>query len=533
MPSTSSIIDVQCKVFVGNLSFFCTKENLESLFRPFGEIDGVYICKSKEGEPLYYGFVHFIDPSSAHTAIAALNNTHYRGRVLRVHQGHSSRVSRHSNEGVEILVSFLSYQVDITIDEEVLYHVFSQFGRVLDCVVKHFAEVRESANPRACRQNGYGFVTLQSIDVAQRVIHEVKSSTIPFLDHSKTNSTDSHSPVGPIIMLDCKLSRNSSIRLQTLLGNATEDKSSLASPRESGQASLGSNDSPVMTPGQPVPPSAGAYLLPIHQGAHPELYQHSSYPPSPPGHIPPIQPSFYPVPSLSSPMLVTASNGTLYTSSPNMDVALFASLPPSAMAGFAHMVPANQSQYFVNSAPPGAGTTYSISHGPQGQPPMLRHHHSQPHSLSAPRVPNGSYPAMVTYSPQISHGAPSPAMYAPQHAYQVAYGLSPTMPLASAASGSMASSQPDGHVAKDHRPSLPTSKSAPQQSPRQTYTAANDNHQGSTPSHHASPPSPRSSGERPLSGLPPPVVHHLPQHYPQQPQPTPYLQAYPPNFFHR
>lgn len=426
------------------------------------------------------------------------------------------------------MVSFLSYQVDITIDEEVLYHVFSQFGRVLDCVVKHFAEVRETANPRACRQNGYGFVTLQSIEVAQRVIHEVKSSTIPFLDHSKKNSTDGHSPVGPIIMLDCKLSRNSSTRLQTLLGNAKEGKSSpsVASPREAGHTSVGSSDSPEMTPAQP---SVGTYLLPIHQGAHPELYQHSSFPPPPPGHIP----SFYPVPSLSSPMMVTASNGALYTSSPSMDVALYASLPSSAMPGFAHMVPANQSQYFVNSAPPGSGTTYSISHGPQGQPPMLRHHHSQPHPLSAPRVPNGSYPAMVTYSPQISHGAPSPAMYAPQHAYQVPYGLSPTMPLASAASSSTPSSQPDEHVPKDHHPSLPTSKSAPQQSPRQTYTAANGNHQGSTPSHHASPTSAHASGERPSAGLPPPAVHHLPQHYPQQPQPTPYLQAYPPHFFHR
>lgn len=400
--------------------------------------------------------------------------------------------------------------------------------------MKHFAEVRDTVNPRACRQNGYGFVTLQSIDVAQRVIHEVKSSTIPFLDHNQKDATDGPSSVGPIIMLDCKLSRNSSTRLQTLLGNATEGKSSptIATSRESGQTPIGSSNSPV-TPAQSVAPSGGTYLLPIHQRALPELYPHPSYPPSLPGHIPP----FYPVPSLSSPMMVTNSNGTLYTSSPSMDVALFASMPSSTLPGFAHVVPANQSQYFVNSAP--SGTAYPMSHGAQGQPPMLGHHHSQPHPISTSRVPNGSYPTMVAYPPHISHGAPPPAMYPPQHPYQVPYGMSPTMSLASASSSpTPSSSQPDGHVMKDHHPSLSTSKSAPQQSQHQAYTAANANPQGSTTTpQHASPTSPFLSGERPSSGLPPPatavVHHHLPQHYAQQPQPTTYLQAYPPNFFHR
>lgn len=75
--------DALNKVFVGNLSFFCTRENLEGLFSPFGSIESVHLCKSKDGEPLYYGFVHFYDPTDAQKAILALNNAYFAGRLLR------------------------------------------------------------------------------------------------------------------------------------------------------------------------------------------------------------------------------------------------------------------------------------------------------------------------------------------------------------------------------------------------------------------------------------------------------------------
>lgn len=404
------------------------------------------------------------------------------------------------------MVSFLSYQTEVIIDEEVLYRVFSQFGRVVDCVVKHHEEFPD-VDARACRQNGYGFVTLNSIDAAQRVIQEVQSSTIPFLDHNKEGA-DSHSPV--IIMLDCKLSRNSSKRLQNLLGKDYEDKSSpiTASSRESEQKSVGSSDLPIVSPHQPVAPEV----------AHPDLHQHPVFPPRPSEYIPAVQVPFYPMPSLSPSTIVTSSNGTLYTSSPTIDVPPFV-FPSPAISGFAHMASASRSPYFVHAAP--SSLSYSIPEGVSG-------HSYLPHPLNIHRSPNGSFPTMFACSPR---GFPSAAMHAPQYGFQIPNGLSTSLARMHLISGvpPESSPSPDEQAMKEYHSGLSTSTSQP--TPNSAYPVANAN-QGSTT--QASSTSPVLSGEAASLALPPSAAHHFPQqHYPQQPRPAPFLQAYPPNFIHR
>jgi RNA recognition motif-containing protein len=70
-------------VFVGNLSFFCTQEQLWNLLAPFGGIRSVKICRTKAKEPLYYGFVHLTSVSAVEAAIKGLNKKLFMGRKLK------------------------------------------------------------------------------------------------------------------------------------------------------------------------------------------------------------------------------------------------------------------------------------------------------------------------------------------------------------------------------------------------------------------------------------------------------------------
>jgi RNA recognition motif-containing protein len=73
------------KVFVGNLDFSTTRQNLEGLFAPLGEIVDVAIPVDREsGRPRGFAFVTFGSSESANEAIRQLDGTDLLGRKLRV-----------------------------------------------------------------------------------------------------------------------------------------------------------------------------------------------------------------------------------------------------------------------------------------------------------------------------------------------------------------------------------------------------------------------------------------------------------------
>ena len=73
----------QRRLFVGNLSYFCSKEDLQELFGPFGSIYGIQICKSRSNDPLFYGFVHFTTIPAANAAIEGLHGQLFMGRRIK------------------------------------------------------------------------------------------------------------------------------------------------------------------------------------------------------------------------------------------------------------------------------------------------------------------------------------------------------------------------------------------------------------------------------------------------------------------
>jgi RNA recognition motif-containing protein len=71
-------------IYVGNLSFKTTKEDLEELFAPYGEVQAVNIISDREtGRSRGFGFVE-MDDAGADKAIEALNGKDVGGRNLRV-----------------------------------------------------------------------------------------------------------------------------------------------------------------------------------------------------------------------------------------------------------------------------------------------------------------------------------------------------------------------------------------------------------------------------------------------------------------
>ena len=71
-------------IYVGNLPWKTTEEEIKELFNKFGEVLSVKIIKDREtGRPRGFGFV---DMENADAAISELNGKDFGGRALRVNE---------------------------------------------------------------------------------------------------------------------------------------------------------------------------------------------------------------------------------------------------------------------------------------------------------------------------------------------------------------------------------------------------------------------------------------------------------------
>src|SRR6476620_2863633 len=74
------------KVYVGNLSFQTSENDLTDLFTQFGEVESVSIITDRDtGRSKGFGFVSMND-DGAEKAISQLNGTDFNGRALTVNE---------------------------------------------------------------------------------------------------------------------------------------------------------------------------------------------------------------------------------------------------------------------------------------------------------------------------------------------------------------------------------------------------------------------------------------------------------------
>ncbi|HPB75311.1 MAG TPA: RNA-binding protein [Chromatiaceae bacterium] len=74
-------------IYVGNLSYGVTEDELRNAFGAFGEISSVSLITDKfSGQSKGFGFVEMPNNAEADAAIKALNETPLKGRNMRVNQ---------------------------------------------------------------------------------------------------------------------------------------------------------------------------------------------------------------------------------------------------------------------------------------------------------------------------------------------------------------------------------------------------------------------------------------------------------------
>jgi len=74
-------------IYVGNLSYSVTEEELTELFAEYGEVSTVNIINDKfSGQSKGFGFIEMTKQSDAEEAIKALNESSLKGRNIKVNQ---------------------------------------------------------------------------------------------------------------------------------------------------------------------------------------------------------------------------------------------------------------------------------------------------------------------------------------------------------------------------------------------------------------------------------------------------------------
>jgi cold-inducible RNA-binding protein len=91
---------ISSKVFVGNLNFDTTREELETLFTEIGQVVDVVLPTDRmSGRPRGFAFVELSTPEAATQAIEKFDGFELGGRRLRVNEATGERTSRPGGAG--------------------------------------------------------------------------------------------------------------------------------------------------------------------------------------------------------------------------------------------------------------------------------------------------------------------------------------------------------------------------------------------------------------------------------------------------
>jgi len=87
-------------IYVGNLSYDVTEEDLKETFESFGEIESVKIIKDNySGRSKGFGFIEMPNNADAQSAINGLNEKELKGRALNVNTARPRAENRGGKRG--------------------------------------------------------------------------------------------------------------------------------------------------------------------------------------------------------------------------------------------------------------------------------------------------------------------------------------------------------------------------------------------------------------------------------------------------
>jgi RNA recognition motif-containing protein len=74
-------------IFVGNLSYQTTQDELQAAFATYGAVERVSVVTDRDtGQPRGFAFVEMTNKNEASNAIAGLNGSEMNGRALNVNE---------------------------------------------------------------------------------------------------------------------------------------------------------------------------------------------------------------------------------------------------------------------------------------------------------------------------------------------------------------------------------------------------------------------------------------------------------------
>jgi RNA recognition motif-containing protein len=88
------------KLYIGNLSYSATTEDLEALFSRVGKVESAAVVADKfSGRSKGFGFVEMADSNDAAAAIESLNDSEFQGRRIKVAEARSGDQRGNGNGG--------------------------------------------------------------------------------------------------------------------------------------------------------------------------------------------------------------------------------------------------------------------------------------------------------------------------------------------------------------------------------------------------------------------------------------------------
>src|SRR6266404_1767031 len=96
-------------IFVGNLSFQTTEQDVRSLFEAHGSVDRVNIVTDREsGQPRGFGFVEMTNDAEGNKAIGSINGRDVDGRSLTVNEAKPKSEGGIMTSGISTLLRQVS-----------------------------------------------------------------------------------------------------------------------------------------------------------------------------------------------------------------------------------------------------------------------------------------------------------------------------------------------------------------------------------------------------------------------------------------
>jgi nucleolysin TIA-1/TIAR len=145
-------------VYVGNIHSYVTDKLLAEVFQTAGPLAG---CKLIKKEKSSYGFVDYLDRSSAALAIMTLHGRQLYGQALKVNWAYANSQREDTAGHFHIFVGDLSPEVT----DATLFACFSVYPACSDA--------RVMWDHKTGRSKGYGFVSFRNPEEAQGAINDL------------------------------------------------------------------------------------------------------------------------------------------------------------------------------------------------------------------------------------------------------------------------------------------------------------------------------------------------------------------------